>query len=701
MAEPKPIGAEFLRPADCVTDRETYSGRSTRIKGFNRIDGAIGEILGITTIDPLILGETHFAEYSTHGISSPVIQNCAAEIWTKLDGDNHPLIVRRLFPGPTGEAEDGPRSGNLYSPNEVTAAIGTVFQYYIDRKLDQKGIAPEIMIHRVVDVGNPPLQENPFVPHPGGDVTPLGNNTYLIRATFGADESVQGHPCDTWTVELDSSGSVSMSSPVIEQKTDSLVPAPDKYRHIEIPADFQNRPALKDQEQLIISLAKIARNLEDQYGGHRLEFDETIIDGKKTFVIIEAVPFEVHNNSYEKLKPFGEKITLPLNIITSEAGIQALPSNELAIVHLPPEMFKGNELRPNLTNLAITAKAKGIPLVVLVAGNTATQHAVRNLIDDGHVVWFTEGEQFKPGEKIRLFKKPDGDYDWERENPIVMQGQMKGREVKRIGGKAKGMYELEKHGFPTPNRFVLETSVFRRIIEDLGLSDEFVKLDQLSATDTLEEIAMLTDSIQEKILNSSTDNIPDLEEALAQIGGDTFAVRSSAILEDGKVSLAGVYKTKLNVGKDGLRKAILQVLASAVSPLAVKSALGMDFKPSEASIAVIIQSMVQGPATGTVFTKDHLKRNDKLIRIEAARLGEQIVDDSATEDDAQKILIDKKTGRIKSNEFPVLGPILSDEQIDELVAQGLAIQSALGGPQDIEWAVDENGKIIFLQTRPL
>jgi phosphoenolpyruvate synthase/pyruvate phosphate dikinase len=492
-----------------------------------------------------------------------------------------------------------------------------------------------------------------------------------------------------------------MSSPVIEQKTDSLVPAPDKYRHIEIPADFQNRPALKDQEQLIISLAKIARNLEDQYGGHRLEFDETIIDGKKTFVIIEAVPFEVHNNSYEKLKPFGEKITLPLNIITSEAGIQALPSNELAIVHLPPEMFKGNELRPNLTNLAITAKAKGIPLVVLVAGNTATQHAVRNLIDDGHVVWFTEGEQFKPGEKIRLFKKPDGDYDWERENPIVMQGQMKGREVKRIGGKAKGMYELEKHGFPTPNRFVLETSVFRRIIEDLGLSDEFVKLDQLSATDTLEEIAMLTDSIQEKILNSSTDNIPDLEEALAQIGGDTFAVRSSAILEDGKVSLAGVYKTKLNVGKDGLRKAILQVLASAVSPLAVKSALGMDFKPSEASIAVIIQSMVQGPATGTVFTKDHLKRNDKLIRIEAARLGEQIVDDSATEDDAQKILIDKKTGRIKSNEFPVLGPILSDEQIDELVAQGLAIQSALGGPQDIEWAVDENGKIIFLQTRPL
>jgi hypothetical protein len=708
MSEPKPRGPEFIRFDDYLVDRKSYSGRSGRIKGFNRTDEAIGKILGIKTIDPIILSGTLFTEYSAHGLSSPIIQACAAEIWTRLGGGKeHPLIVRRLFPDQKGVAMDGPRSGNNTSLRELTAAIGDFYRDYTERNYDVTKVAPEIMAHRVIDTGNPPLREEPFLPHPGGDVTPLGNHTYQIRATYGADESTQGFPHDTWIVKIDSDDSFSASA-TIDQKTKSSVPARDaNYRQIEIPQGDQNEPSLREKG-LIVSLAELAKNLEDQHGGHRLEFNGTVVNGMNTLVITEAAPFTIHNNSYEMLRPFGDKgnkIVLPLNLITSSEDIKALPSGELVITYLAPEMFQGNQLRKALTNLALTAKANNIPLVALVAGDIATQHAVRDLRDLDHIVWFTGKQRFEPGEEIRLFRKANGDYDWEREDPIVSQDRMQGRGVERIGGKAVGLEKLREHGFPTPPHFVLETSVFRRIIDDLGLCDDLERLNELSPTDTPEEIATFTDPIRNAILNLPVNHIPDLEEALAGLDTKLFSVRSSARLEDGKMSYAGIYKTRLNVTKEGLRSAILEVLASAVSPLAVKSALGMDIKPSEASIAVIVQKMIQGPATGTIFTREHLKHDPNVLRIEVARLGEQIVDGTVAEADVQLILVDKRTRKITSNEMPGSGPILDDNQIEELIAQGLAIETALHGSQDIEFAISgeegEEGKIVFLQARPL
>jgi pyruvate,water dikinase len=333
---------------------------------------------------------------------------------------------------------------------------------------------------------------------------------------------------------------------------------------------------------------------------------------------------------------------------------------------------------------------------------------VKDILDNEHIVWFTEHEQFKPGEEIRLYRKTDGIYNWERENQIVPQERMQGRGVERIGGKAKGLRELEEHKYPTPDRFALETSVLRRIIDDLGLRGELEKLDQLSPTSTIKKIAAVTNKFREKLLNlhETDSHIPDLKEALDRIGGNLFAVRSSAILEDGKVSLAGFFHTELNVTRKGLRKAILEVLASAVDPLAVKSALGRDIKPSETAMAVIIQKMIPGP-TGTIFTKNHVTGDERVVRIEVARFPKQIVDGEAAEADAQLISIDKRTGRITENVIQGSGPILSDDQIEHLFRQGLAIEADLRGPQDIEFVISdsdeegEKGKTYFIQTRPL
>ena len=43
---------------------------------------------------------------------------------------------------------------------------------------------------------------------------------------------------------------------------------------------------------------------------------------------------------------------------------------------------------------------------------------------------------------------------------------------------------------------------------------------------------------------------------------------------------------------------------------------------------------------------------------------------------------------------------LTDEQIVRLAQYGVKIENHYGGPQDIEWAMDDRGEIFILQVRP-
>ncbi len=183
-----------------VTDTISYTGRSERIKGLRTIKGAIKDIPGIQTIDPIILLKEVYREYEDHGISDK-LKASVQFTWQSLEGDSYPLIVRRLFPDEKGEAQSGPRSGNVTSSDELLIEVEKFYKYY-DQHYLGKDVLPEIMIHRVIDAGNPPKQESPFLPHSGGDVVCLGDNKFQVRATFGADESVQGFPADAWEVEF-------------------------------------------------------------------------------------------------------------------------------------------------------------------------------------------------------------------------------------------------------------------------------------------------------------------------------------------------------------------------------------------------------------------------------------------------------------------------------------------------------------------
>src|SRR5204862_5270232 len=48
-----------------------------------------------------------------------------------------------------------------------------------------------------------------------------------------------------------------------------------------------------------------------------------------------------------------------------------------------------------------------------------------------------------------------------------------------------------------------------------------------------------------------------------------------------------------------------------------------------------------------------------------------------------------------------IAPALSEDALRSLLALGARAEKLLGGPQDIEWALDRKGALLLLQSRPI
>src|SRR6185436_13509904 len=130
-----------------------------------------------------------------------------------------------------------------------------------------------------------------------------------------------------------------------------------------------------------------------------------------------------------------------------------------------------------------------------------------------------------------------------------------------------------------------------------------------------------------------------LHEALAEVidvfADGELAVRSSAVGEDGAShSFAGQFKTVLHVrGADALADAVRECCASA------SSAHALAYHDRQLDMAVIIQRMIDGDASGVVFTTDPVSGDSSRVRVNACRgLGDKLV---SGEIDADEIVTDR------------------------------------------------------------
>ena len=239
-----------------------------------------------------------------------------------------------------------------------------------------------------------------------------------------------------------------------------------------------------------------------------------------------------------------------------------------------------------------------------------------------------------------------------------------------VGGKAAGLVRLARAGLEVPSWFVLAPGA------DPGLA----------------------------------------LRAYAEKGWKRVAVRSSAVAEDGAVhSYAGMYESVLGVSDlEVLRKAIAQCRASGSSERikAYQAAHGLQPSP----VAVIIQQMVEGDASGVMFSRDPTDPDRTLISA-AWGLGEGVVQgsvpcDTFRVDEAGAVeswVADKDTAISLVDDVPAAVPVppsmasaptLSEAQARALSETGRRLEVALGGPQDVEWTRCGD-RLVLLQARPV
>jgi len=187
----------------------------------------------------------------------------------------------------------------------------------------------------------------------------------------------------------------------------------------------------------------------------------------------------------------------------------------------------------------------------------------------------------------------------------------------------------------------------------------------------------------------------ELQAHTDTLGPGPFAVRSSGLAEDGAVhSFAGQFGSYLDVSSSQVFGKIAQVRASAESE-AVRTYCREHKLPQPTAPTVLVQRMITPRCAGVAFSADPVTGSRGTIIISAvAGTGEKLV---SGEVDGENWKLDRFEKIIEEPPNPVLSK--SDAiQVAQLASR---CEAACGTPQDIEWAIDQEGKLWLLQSRPI
>src|SRR5512133_1733225 len=221
----------------------------------------------------------------------------------------------------------------------------------------------------------------------------------------------------------------------------------------------------------------------------------------------------------------------------------------------------------------------------------------------------------------------------------------------RVGGKAGVLAELAAPGFPVPPGLVVTA--------------EALNIDGWERS---------------------------LEAAARSLGAPRLAVRSSAAAEDlPDASYAGLYETYLNVPAEQLGAAVRRCFAAAASERV--AAYHERHGSGSAAMAVLVQAWV-------AFTA-HPVTGDRTQTVVTAvtGLGDRLVSGETTGEE-WTLTADQRASLTRRNSDGK--PVLTAGQAEAVAQLAIRVADRFGGqPQDIEWAIDHQGRLWLLQARSM
>lgn len=322
--------------------------------------------------------------------------------------------------------------------------------------------------------------------------------------------------------------------------------------------------------------------------------------------------------------------------------------------------------------------------------------------------------------------------------------------LRSVGAKAAALARIAREGIAVPAFFVVSSDAFALHLAAAGIEWPASAGPPGSPNGSSDpaQVPALRDRIR-------TAPVPDpvarqaveAYEALCSASGrDQVAVRSSASEEDSaSASFAGQFASILGVrGPVALLDAVRECWASSLSERSLRYRAGLAASAAAAAPAathsatsgpgfgVVVQVQVPSHKAGVAFTVHPLEPGGDLSYVEANfGTGESVTSGLANPDG---VTVRRSTLEIVETRIgtkrrmttiapdPAIGPagpagrggsvvvdvdearrqsqVLTDAEAREIAAVGLRLEQVLHGPQDVEWAFDDDG-LWVLQSRPV
>jgi pyruvate, water dikinase len=201
-------------------------------------------------------------------------------------------------------------------------------------------------------------------------------------------------------------------------------------------------------------------------------------------------------------------------------------------------------------------------------------------------------------------------------------------------------------------------------------------------------------------------------------------VRSSAIGEDSAAAtFAGQHETYLWVrGADAVCEAVKNCWASLHGELATSYRERLGPAGQAPAMGVAVQVMVDAAVSGVMFTCNPVSGDPSTIAVNASwGLGLAVVGGEVTPDEyrlskvtgepLQRTVSSKDVQYVAGDSGGAVRVDVPDERREELclddarlavlVDMARRVERHFGSPQDIEWAIDREGELFLLQSRPV
>ena len=299
----------------------------------------------------------------------------------------------------------------------------------------------------------------------------------------------------------------------------------------------------------------------------------------------------------------------------------------------------------------------------------------------------------------------------------------------RMGGKCASLARMTALGVAVPPGFAVATDAYAAHLHALGLEAAIAA--ELATLDTHDLIDEEVKSQAIRRLVTARPMPTEVEAAiragyaaLSPTGDLPVAVRSSATAEDmPDASFAGQQDTYLwVVGADEVVDRVRECWGSLFTARAMSYRADHNLGHIDVLMSVAVQTMVDARSAGVAMTLDPINGDRTKIVIDASwGLGESVVSGEITPDNfvVEKVLMQVQKRKIADKDHEIVAdkaarctvtrpveterrslPSLSDDEIIAVAQLARRLEKALGGSQDVEWAIDHAGTLMALQSRP-